>query len=172
LLYSYSSDGTSWTSVTYPLPDMALATGVRGAFGDDHRGFAVWYSNAGGGNEVFALRLGPKVELRLPAAGNPPATARASGANVVVKVKGKLRPPGGVPAADVCAGKLTAVVRRGNSKLRSRRMTLSAACAFSGRISVPRSKVGSGAKLRLQLKLPASKTARAAKRSYKLRLRR
>jgi hypothetical protein len=170
LLYSFSGDGTSWKSVSYPMP--SLAGQVRSDFLANHHGIAVFHSGTGTSSTVYALRLGPPVALALPPAGKAPAKAKISGGKVVVKIKGKLKVPDGIAAVDVCAGKLVATVRKGSKKLAERGMRLRPDCSFSARVSVPKSKVGASKALGLQLKLRKSRTAKAAKRNYKIEVRR
>jgi hypothetical protein len=169
LLYSWF-DGARWESASYPLPQ--LAGGVRSAFAANHRGIAVWHEGTGEGASVFALRLGPRVDLALPPKSDKPAIARAVGAKAVVRIDSAVAPPEGVLAADVCAARVVATLRnKGGRKLKSARLPLQGDCSFAGRIRVARSKAGSGP-LKLQLKLKKSRTADPAKRTYKLKLRR
>jgi hypothetical protein len=169
LLYSYF-DGERWASVSYPLPQ--IAGGVRSAFAANHRGIAVWHEGVGANAIVYALRIGPLVALALPPKGDPAAIARAVGSRVVVRIEGTATPPEGVLAADVCAARVVATLRsNGGKRLKSTRMRLADDCSFAGRIRVARSKAGAGP-LKLQLKVKKSKTAKPAKRTYKLRVRR
>jgi hypothetical protein len=166
LLYAYSRNGGGWATSSYPLPQLASA--ARGAFQSDHRGTAVWNQGVSTNARVFAMRIGPKVKLDLPPKSRPPATVRTPDDQVVVTIEGELTPPSGVIPADVCGGRLLATLKRGRSKVASRRIKVSAKCNFEGKMTLGAARLDAADNLRLTLKLRGNPAAKRSKRTYKL----
>lgn len=124
------------------------------------------------GNEGSATRT---VEVAkgaavLPGTAKPPVKIRRSGGTLKVKVKGRLKIPPGIPAAQGCRGNVIATVKKAKRLITARVIKLTKRCGFTKTITLRRSKVGRAKRLRVTLRLEGNEVIGTTRRTYTLRV--
>lgn len=124
------------------------------------------------GNEGSATRTVEvaKGAATLPTTARPPVKIRSSGGKLKVTVKGRLRIPAGIPAAQGCRGNVIATVKKGKRLITARVIKLSKRCGFLKTITLRRSKVGRARTLRVTLRLEGNQVIGTTRRTYSLRV--
>lgn len=124
------------------------------------------------GNEGSATRTVEvaKGAATLPATAKPPVKIRTAGGKLKVTVKGKLKIPAGIPAAQGCRGNVIATVKKAKRLITARVIKLSKRCGFLKTITLRRSKVGRAKTLRVTLRLEGNQVIGTTRRTYTLKV--
>jgi hypothetical protein len=111
----------------------------------------------------------------LPGPSNPPLAgkaARIKGKFVVLRVKGRLGRPAGVPASAACKGKMSISVYKGKKRLVGKKAKIRANCNYKKKIKVRRSRVGKAKKLKLKVAFKGNEALAPLSSTYKVKVKR
>jgi hypothetical protein len=172
LVHAVSDDGSVWRSETVVTQSDGGVGDSRIATAPDHIGVIVWTAGVGA-SEVRVEQVGAKKPpAALPAKSKPPATARRlkSGA-VRFAIKGKIKLPESVEAAQACRGKVSVAVKRGKHSILSKSLAINAKCTFAKTAVLARGKVRKARRLGLTLRFKGNSALGSARRSYKVKVR-
>jgi hypothetical protein len=128
------------------------------------------HAAVGGANGVLALssNVSPRGSLVIRRGG---ASARRAGRRVTVRVRGRLHPPRGVPAAVACQGQVFLTVKRGRRQLVSRSARIRPDCRFSRTLTLSRRQVGGAHRLTVVVRFGGDRQLGVRRRLLHVRVR-
>jgi hypothetical protein len=171
LEHAVSDGGSAWRAGTVLVqqvsPDGAFSL-PRAAVAPDHIGIAVW--GASTAKDVRVTPIGPDAPKPVVTVAGG---ATRAGAGVVIRLSGRLKPPGELTKAQACrdGGKVRLTVKRGRKTVAARSAKVSATCAYKLKTKVPRSRVKAARKLKVKARFGGNDALASAAKTKTIRVR-
>jgi hypothetical protein len=127
------------------------------------------HAAVGGRNGVLVLSadVGPRPALLLRGG----VQATRAGRRVIVRARGRLRPPRGIPAA-ACPGRVRVTVARGRRQLAARSARVRPSCRFATTIRLPIRRVGRARRLTVRVRFGGNPQLDARRKTVHVSVRR